>query len=1034
MDEQQPVHPDGLTATEIAELLWLASLVGPRGGAAPDGSDADAPALPDTERPPPAEPTAQEGLRDGIPAPPLSGQDDQAWTSSDAAPPPASLRGGMPADGAEVRLQRQLARPLSPPRGRALADPLLVERALRPLRRRGGPTRVTQVLDEEATAERAVEGGLWLPVLRPASERAWTEVVLVVDDCPSMVLWRAKVREFTELLSRLGAFGSVRTVQLLTGPGDGSGPDGAPAVPRLRSRSRDVHPSDLGSPARSRLILVLTDGLGPAWLAGTVTPLLHHLGRRQALAVLQVMPSELWRLTGVSTALVRLRVSAKAAPASNAALHWSDDERRPPDLRESGGSGQTHVPVPVLEIDGGGLHIWARLMAGRNVSATDLLPVMAATREPPLAPPAGTPLAQATGADVVRRARGTLSPAVFLLAVRLASVPQPLHTVRRVLPGSPPEHLGELLAFGLLRYVPEQVEGTAEADAAHFPFDFKPGVREELLAHGTLQETTRVVREVIHSMPAELWSDGQRFLIDTLDGREPPVPEITDGNRESVALAATVLTALSGPYGATVRRTRAALRQEEGSAAPDEGPQTAISRPGHTAAEAAAPSLDVPEPPPVSLPRPEPRLASTIWGAVPPRNVHFIGRQDLLDTLHGLLAPDRSMETAHVLTGLGGVGKTQLAVEYVYRHSSEYDLVWWIRAERPSTILSGFHDLATALGLPLAHEAAPHDAVSTVREALRAGDLRRRWLLVFDNAESVEDVRPFLPLGGPGAVLVTARSSQWAHVARALEVHVFHREESTALVRRRLPLLDEHEADALAETLGDLPLALAVATAWLVDTGMPTSEYLALFQRRVTALLDETPPYDYEHSVNAAWNLALDRLREENLTAVELLHTLAWLAPEPVPTSAFRHRDGDHGPAGGPLAVSRAVRAINHHSLARIDHQTGSLQLHRLLRMVLRSSMSDGERETSLRTARSLAASLPPSTARTAHLLACRAVESRDSTVRSALLDQLRWLAAKGLTHDEYRLAGAVHEEWSRTDTTTPAELTELARHLPFPP
>ncbi|MFI2715894.1 hypothetical protein ACH5AI_06040 [Streptomyces collinus] len=96
--------------------------------------------------------------------------------------------------------------------------------------------------------------------------------------------------------------------------------------------------------------------------------------------------------------------------------------------------------------------------------------------------------------------------------------------------------------------------------------------------------------------------------------------------------------------------------------------------------------------------------------------------------------------------------------------------------------------------------------------------------------------------------------------------------------------------------------------------------------------------------------------------------------------------------------------------------------------------MSKDERDTSLRTAHSLAAALPPSSCRTAHLLACRAVESRDPTVRCALLDQLRWLAAEGSTRDEHRLAEAVHEEWSRTDTTTPAELTELARHLPSPP
>ncbi|MFI8306666.1 FxSxx-COOH system tetratricopeptide repeat protein [Streptomyces sp. NPDC085927] len=1020
VDEQQPVYPDGLTATEIADLLWLASLTGPGPGTAANGSDVGA-ALPDMpERPPPAPSPTGERLPDGVPdAPPPPRQDVQARATS-AVLPPASHPSGTTADGAGGGTRR------------TLADPRALERALRPLRGRGS-ARTTMLLDEEATAEHAVEGGLWLPVLRPAYDRAWTEVVLIVDDSPSMVLWQETVREFTDLLSRVGVFRSVRTVRLSTGPeGDGPVPGGTPAVPRLRSRARDLPLEALSSPARSRLILVLTDGLGPAWLAGTVTPLLHHLGRSQVLAVLHVMPSRLWHLTGVTTTPARLR--ADAAPASNAALYWSEDGGRPPDRPDAGRSGQPPVPVPVLEVNGRWLHRWARLTAGRSVTATQSLPVLAATHEVPAVPlgPAPFPV---TGTDIVRRARTVLSPAAFQLAVRLAAVPLTLPIVRQIqhemVPDSGPEHLGEILAGGLLRYVPEPVERTADAGPTRLSFDFKPGVREELLAHGTYRDTAQVVRKVSRSLPAEQWSDGQRFLIEALDGREPPVPEITDGNRDSILLAATVLRALSGPHRATARRTEAALRTRPDFMNRDEESHHTTAAPDRPALGSDVHTLDAPEPSATASPRSESRLASTIWGEVPPRNVHFTGRQHLLETLHGLLAPDRPTETVHVLTGLGGVGKTQLAVEYVYRYHTDYDLVWWIRAAQPATMVSGFHDLAQALGLLATPDGPRHDAVPAVREALRAGDIRKRWLLVFDNAESVEEVRPFFPLGGPGAVLVTARSSQWAHVARTLEVDVFSREESMALVRRRNPRLGEDEADALAEALGDLPLALEQASVWLLDTGMPVSEYLGLFNQQLLALLDEAPPYDYAHGVSAAWNLSLDRLRNENPTAVELLHTLAWLAPEPVPTSVFHHYDGACPTAGNPLAVSRAIRAINRHALARIDHRTATIQLHRLLSHVLRDSMPDSDRDSSRRRARSLAASLPPSHSRTAHLLACRAAESRHPAVRSALLEQLRWLAAQGLTGEECRLAKTVREGWSRTGAVTAAELAELTRHLP---
>ncbi|MDT3440356.1 FxSxx-COOH system tetratricopeptide repeat protein [Pseudofrankia sp. BMG5.37] len=412
---------------------------------------------------------------------------------------------------------------------------------------------------------------------------------------------------------------------------------------------------------------------------------------------------------------------------------------------------------------------------------------------------------------------------------------------------------------------------------------------------------------------------------------------------------------------------------------------------------------------------------------VPPRLRYFTGRQDLLDRLRAGLA-EGSPVAITALRGLGGVGKTQLAIEYAHRHAAAFDLVWWVEAEQAALVGERLADLADRLDLPTTGR-MPDDA-DAVLDALRR---RERWLLVFDNAEDPDALRPWLP-GGPGQVIVTSRNPAWGGLAAPLDVNVPPRDEAVALLARRVPDIHPEAADALAAELGDLPLALEQAAAYLETTGVSPADYLTKFRARRPEMLGRGRDLAYGGNLDTVWSLALDRLRTQAPAAVTLLDICAHLGPEPIPLALFRRpvrhqRWTRRKPAAAPEDLDDTVGAVLLYSLARRFGDT--IALHRLVAAVIRAHQPPDRHEKAAATARELLVAHRPAyyvvdpagwpvwAELAPQVLTAPALHPNDagadigSEARELLAEAGMYLYTRGDFRAAHTLTAALHQQWT---------------------
>lgn len=330
----------------------------------------------------------------------------------------------------------------------------------------------------------------------------------------------------------------------------------------------------------------------------------------------------------------------------------------------------------------------------------------------------------------------------------------------------------------------------------------------------------------------------------------------------------------------------------------------------------------------------EPAPTRAGWN-VPARNPRFTGREELLTAVReSLLAGGRTAVQA--LRGMGGVGKTQIAIEYAHRWGDAYELVWWVDSDSP------IGEQIAMLGADLGCVNPGMGTGAARRAVLAALRERGRWLLIFDNAEEPAGVAKWLP-GGTGHVLITSRAPGWEAIALTVDVDVLDRPDSVALLQSWVRGLEQSEAEHVASTVGDLPLAIAQAAGYMATTGVLAGEYTRLLRDRPAGILSDCRPCSYPQSLAAVTAVSLGQLQDDDPAAAELAVMLAFLAPEPVPIGWFVGAAGKLPPslserAAEPLAWRQVLAALGRTALARVDR--GSLVMHRLTQAIIRDCLS----------------------------------------------------------------------------------------------
>ncbi|HZO75449.1 MAG TPA: FxSxx-COOH system tetratricopeptide repeat protein [Ktedonobacteraceae bacterium] len=347
-----------------------------------------------------------------------------------------------------------------------------------------------------------------------------------------------------------------------------------------------------------------------------------------------------------------------------------------------------------------------------------------------------------------------------------------------------------------------------------------------------------------------------------------------------------------------------------------------------------------------------------LWHVPYPRNPFFTGREEVLQRLHERLRHRHTLALTQSLavSGLGGIGKTQIALEYAYQYRDDYHYVFWMHADTRESLFAGFITVAQLLHLPEKDERDQNRIIQAVKQWFST---HQDWLLILDNADDVAMVRDYLPATHAGHLLLTSRAQAFGSLAQRIEVEDMGLAEGILFLLRRSKLLAPDAsldqvseerlaaAEAIVIEMAFLPLALDQAGAYIDEVGCSLSTYLELYRVRRQELLGRRGQLsaEYPESVATTWSLSFQKIEQTNPAAADLLRLCAFLQPDAIPYDLISQASASFGPvlqpvAQDPLKLNEAIKELRQFSLVQYHQETNMLRIHRLVQAVLKDAMS----------------------------------------------------------------------------------------------
>ena len=325
------------------------------------------------------------------------------------------------------------------------------------------------------------------------------------------------------------------------------------------------------------------------------------------------------------------------------------------------------------------------------------------------------------------------------------------------------------------------------------------------------------------------------------------------------------------------------------------------------------------------------------------KNPNFTGRGDILESIQKSFKLGQYTSLTQSVSGLGGVGKTQIVIEYAFRYGYLYEAIWWVNAESSHTLMGAYSSFAHKNGL-VDKEVSEKDII--LEAVWNWMTKHKDWLFIYDNAEDEKSLYEYLPKKDNGHILITSRYTNWRKLGEEIRIDVFVQDEAVDFLIKSTGIKDRKSATMLAYELGYLPLALDQAAAYIANNKITYEEYIYLFKKYKLEIFedDEYESIDYSYTVAVTWNISIGKINNESSN--QLLNICSFLAPDNINRNIFikSNKCLPEPLASNTLSelkYNKVISELARYSLIRL--QDNKMSIHRLLQEVIRQSVNQKE-------------------------------------------------------------------------------------------